>query len=569
LILADPATSHYRFLVRARRRASGHEVFREAGLAGTLNIRQATGLMSVLLTVAAFGWSPARASASSSYPVVLCGLAGAGLGQEMTFSASPGSRIAGRFSGCAPGRKGPGIVVFSRGRAHGRAAGAFVLTAPTGLSFTGLEWSGEFQALGGWSAMWRGLPATGPASALSRRADCGYGGFVQMCKSGPRSWQGSFPQPMHEIQLGIFCHARRCSARSPLADFGHPGFLRIARAVVTVTDPQDQPILSPSGSLWQTGDPWISATSAPAGGWSVRVSASDPAGVCGLRAFISATGAPAGSALDAATAGDVQPDDTSLLPCGAATVRPLTWSPASLADLANGAYALSVQATNPAGGQANQQIPFQIDNQPPPGVTGLKAALPSGPDGWSPTPDFDLSWTVPADLPGPQSPVLSALTAVCDRAGTGCTGAVMQPIAQTIASVGVPVGAAPGVYEARVTTTDQAGNVSGPQWATLKYDPSAPSAVSLGPSRPSTVGMAQLNIPETVAATAGPSGVYGYQVTIDSPPSGGVSGVNCFGSYDISNLTTGTHTLYARAFSGAGVAGPVSQVVLNVDRGQP
>jgi hypothetical protein len=144
-----------------------------------------------------------------------------------------------------------------------------------------------------------------------------------------------------------------------------------------------------------------------------------------------------------------------------------------------------------------------------------------------------------------------------------------DPPTATSATVDLPAGTGPGIAQARLSATDSAGNVGAGSDPQLLYDPTAPSTVSFGPSRPSTLGQAQLQIPETLSATAGPSGVYGYQVSVDAAPTGDMSQVQSFGSYDLQNLTTGTHVIYARAFSGAGVPGPVGQITVTVDRDQP
>lgn len=397
-------------------------------------------------------------------------------------------------------------------------------------------------------------------------SDCGKGSWSVDCKSWPTSWSGSFA-PSRAIDLALSCHAARCRAGDGLADQGHAGFALVRRAVLTVTDPRDQPGLAVSGSLVSAAGTWISGVADGAGPWTVRVSASDPAGICGLRASIVPAGGSPGSAV-AEFSRDHRVHSSWLLPCGRAVGRSLFWAP-ELAGLANGSYVLVVSASNPAGGTGTRSFDFELDNQPPPAIGTLAVASPAGPTGWSASRTFDLSWATLGDLSGPQSPLATVSSEVCDATGGGCGAASSQPVSPTGASVQIPSGAPAGVYEAGVWITDQAGNQGQPAWGALRYDPGPPSAVVFGPSRPAVLGHAQLQVPETLSATAGPSGVYGYEVTVDTSPTGGVGQVNSFGSYDLSNLTSGVHTIYARAFSGAGVPGPVASVQVDVDRSAP
>lgn len=124
------------------------------------------GLVSLVVGASLALALPALADASSSYPVVLCG-SGTGAGSDAMFwHTTPG--VNGHFTACGSSRRGPGWEVVSQGRrqVRGGLSGGFRVTAPAGLSFTGLSWGGEFEGLGGWSAKWRAVPVPGGGHAF-------------------------------------------------------------------------------------------------------------------------------------------------------------------------------------------------------------------------------------------------------------------------------------------------------------------------------------------------------------------------------------------------------------------
>ncbi len=191
-----------------------------------------------------------------------------------------------------------------------------------------------------------------------------------------------------------------------------------------------------------------------------------------------------------------------------------------------------------------------------------------GPSGWSSSPDFTLSWTGQPDYPGPQSPISTTNVSV---AGVSSS---QQSASQTTANVAV--GSSAGGHSASVWEQDQAGNQASPQSVALYYDPSKPSAPSFGPARATWIGASGAQLPETLSATAGgPSGVYGYSVSVDGTPSTSWHSANVKAdgggnaSFSISSLTDGVYQLCAVAFSGAGVAGPQACTTIRIDRQPP
>jgi hypothetical protein len=191
-----------------------------------------------------------------------------------------------------------------------------------------------------------------------------------------------------------------------------------------------------------------------------------------------------------------------------------------------------------------------------------------GPLGWSSSPNFTLSWTGQADLPGAQSPITTTNVSV------GGVSSSQQSASQTTANVAVGSGA--GGYTASVWEQDQAGNQAGPQSVALYYDPHGPTAPTFGPTRPAWIGSNQASVPESLSASAGgPSGVYGYSVAVDGHASTDWhqvnvrAGVGGAGSFDVSSLSDGVHQLCAAAFSGSGVAGPEACTTIRIDREAP
>jgi hypothetical protein len=374
-----------------------------------------------------------------------------------------------------------------------------------------------------------------------------------------------------EVGFAIWCHAASCPPNDQQSMFGPAGSANVYSAVIQVNEP-NAPSVSAGGNLWGANNTWISGTAPPPGGWNLSYGASDPAGVCALHPLLVDQG---GNWAQWDFSNDWTPDFTGAAPCGQSS-RGYSWSPA-IGSLANGLYYLHVQATNPADAQngnnyvADQAVALYVDNDPPPPVAGLSASSSAmGPLGWSSSPTFNLGWTGQQDYAGAQSPVTTTNLSVC---GSSCVS-WQQAASQTTAQPTVPGGA--GGYTMSVWEQDQAGNQASPQSIALYYDSNPPGAPAFGPSRPSWIGADRVSVPETLAAAAGgPSGIYAYQVTVDRAPSGDWHQANVRadsgggGSFDIFKLADGVHTLEAQAFSGAGVAGPVSKTTIRIDRQPP
>ena len=465
-----------------------------------------------------------------------------------------------------PKGSGDGLQVWSHnGTAGGGHAGGWWFEAPADTSIVGLAWGGEFSAWGGWVSHWS-TQSDGSDDLGGAGIDCG----STSCNTGPGEVATSVAvNDASQVGFAAWCHASTCPANSSSSTFGPAASANVFFAQITVNE-QNEPSLSASGNLWAANGQWTSGVAAPPGGWTLNYGGSDPAGVCVLHPLLVNS---AGGWVQWDFSNDWSPDFTQPSPCGP-TSRGYSWSPA-LGSLANGLYYLHVQATNPADVQngnnyvADAAIPLYIDNQPPPPVTGLAAnSAGMGPLGWSSSRSFTLSWTGQADYPGPQSPITTTNVSI------GGVSSWQQSASQNTATASV--GSAAGAYSASVWEQDQAGNQASPQSVALYYDPNAPSAPAFGPARPGWIGSSEANVSESLSASAGgPSGVYGYAVSVDGQPSTDwhQATVHADGAgnatFALSSLPDGVHQLCAIAFSGAGVGGPEGCTTIRIDRQPP
>jgi hypothetical protein len=500
--------------------------------------------------------SDARAN---TYPVYICGSGG---WNAMAFGTNNSVQTA-NAQNCSGGvGGGNGLQVWSRGSAASGSTGAgYWLQAPGGTSITYLTYTGDFSAWDGWVSNWatnedgsgdpwpyRDCPTTD-----CDESDGGIGGGSAVSVGVSNA---------SVIGFGIWCHAASCAVNDSSSWYGPAASANVYSATVEINE-QNAPSVSVGGNIWGANNTWISGA---AQGWTDSASASDPAGVCILHPYILNSG---GALVWGDWSQDVTPNWSSTTPCGANS-RGYSGS-LPIASLANGAYTLNLDATNPSDAANGNNYYFRqaatlyVDNQPPPPVASLSAhSATMGPLGWSPSPTFSVQWIGQPDYPGPQSPITTANLDLC---GPSCV-LQRQTASQTTASVAVPWGA--GSYPVYVWEQDQAGNQGQQQAATLDYDPNPPGAPTLGPARPTWIGADQVSVPETISAAAGgPSGIYGYQVAVDGSPTGDWHAKNSSGTFDISGLSDGVHTLEVRAFSGAGVSGPVSTTTIRIDRQPP
>jgi hypothetical protein len=552
----------------------------EATATGRHNVSRTVMLVLVTLTVLAGSlmapathWLPPSLASltarifvsdarANTYPVYICG---SGDWHAMAFSANDYVRTA-SAQNCSGGvGGGNGLQVWSTNGAAAASTGAgYWLQAPAGTAITYLTYAGDFSALNGWVSNWA-TNENGSGDPASW-ADCPITGCDQTdggVGSGNPVSVGVANASV--IGFGIWCHAASCAPNNSLSWFGPAGSANVYSAAVDINE-QNSPGVSVGGNIWGENNTWISGTAPPSGGWTDSASASDPAGVCILHPYILNSG---GGLVWGDWSQDVTPNWRSTTPCGASS-RGYSGS-LPIASLANGAYTLNLDATNPSDAANGnnyyfrQGVTLYVDNQPPPPVASLSArSAATGPLGWSSSPAFTVQWVGQPDYSGPQSPIT---TADLDLCGPSCVFQ-QQTASQTTAGVSVPWGA--GSYPVYVWEQDQAGNQGQQQAATLDYDPNAPGAPSLGPVRPTWVGADQVSVPETFSASAGgPSGIYGYETAVDGSPTGDWHSKNSGASFDISGLSDGVHTLEVRAFSGAGVPGPVSTTTIRIDRQPP
>ncbi len=126
-----------------------------------------------------------------------------------------------------------------------------------------------------------------------------------------------------------------------------------------------------------------------------------------------------------------------------------------------------------------------------------------------------------------------------------------------------------GAHTVKAWSVDNAGNVGQPVTAEAMVDPNPPGAPAFGPAR-GWIDATQIKDPETISAqSGGPSGISGYEVAVDSQPTGNPANINSAGSFNISALADGTHQLCAIAYSGAYVAGPSACTTIKINRNPP
>jgi hypothetical protein len=249
----------------------------------------------------------------------------------------------------------------------------------------------------------------------------------------------------NEIGFGLWCHAANCPANSPSSIFGPAGSANVYWADITVDEPYP-PSLSAQGSLWPSNG-WVSVAN---GGGSLLFNASDPAGVCDVRAVITDLAGNWQQANDQL----VGPDFSQGRPC---PDRPGYWWSPNVAALADGRYDLFVQADNPAGMWRSAVVGLAVDNSPPSiGITSQPAAR------WYNTPQH-VTWSA-SDSPSGVSGL-----ACSDGGGAGSATHTMTVSAQ-------------GVSTVTCNAIDNASNWGTPASTTIYLDYQTPSVSFDGPS---------------------------------------------------------------------------------------
>jgi hypothetical protein len=289
---------------------------------------------------------------ANPYTVDVCNPNAGNANNAMSFSANDYVQITNKLW-CNGVAKSAGVQTWSTGQGSGADAGAWWFYAPAGTTITGLAYTADFSAWGGWVSNWAtemngtGEPAPGGdcSSTSCNKSDGGVDGGAGV-SAGVNSTLLGF---------GIWCHAASCPANSGSSTFGPAGSANVYEASITVEDP-GPPSLSAGGNLWGLpANQWIAGNN-----WTLSFGASDPAGPCELQAVIVNS---AGATVLSDTSGDISPNDTEAAPCGAAS-RTLSWMP-DIASLPTGTYSLHIQSNDPAGMSSPDAVEqLNVDNHP-------------------------------------------------------------------------------------------------------------------------------------------------------------------------------------------------------------
>jgi hypothetical protein len=263
------------------------------------------------------------------------------------------------------------------------------------------------------------------------------------------------------LQLGV-----RCTVASPTGVCINGGTLHSVEAVlygatVTIDDPQPPVAGALSGTL--VGSGWLRGTK------TIAMTGSDATGIQSL--VLTRDG---GTAVRTDTKSC---DYTQTTPCASPGSQVgSVWADVDTSALSDGTHAL-VGTAKDAAGNTSQTAPtmIQTDNTAPTAPTGLTGA--DGAGVWSAQAARSLSWSLPG---GQASPISGATLKLCPPAG-GCTTAA----ADSTTSDGITL-ASPGVYTGSVYLADEAGNQDSANASTftLRYDPGAPPAPTLGAPQP-------------------------------------------------------------------------------------
>ena len=469
-------------------------------------------LLAMCLTVVV----PAVARAGT-YPVYVCG----GPQQNNALGFSENTNHVSDAQWCG----GAGIQVWSNSSVSGGQAGGWWVSSPPGTTITQISSQYKVSAWNGWVAHWA-TNQNGAGDPYPGSWDC------QNTNCDLETTGGDMAAPVPnatEIGFAIWCHASSCPANDSASWFGPAASDNVYDATITIEDPSPPSFTGDQGSLTLRPS-WVSAVDAPAGGWYLSSSASDPAGVCGFEVSV-------GSEQDQA---NVSPNYTYPGPCGA-TSRPTTFylNPCALPD---GSYVLSESASNPAGmvgyGPMNGQT-VNIDCTPP--TTGV-ASSPSG-SRWYSTAQ-QVTFVGSDNFSG-----VGSLS--CNDGSHGGSSYTETLNAQ-------------GTDTATCEAIDNAANAGNAVSATVHLDFQQPTVSFSGPSQSEWLSGAQTVTPTGSEAQA-LSGIASVACTVD----GGQADVTTGASQPIHINSDGTHTISCTATTGAGVKGPAATYTVHIDSQPP
>ena len=254
------------------------------------------------------------------------------------------------------------------------------------------------------------------------------------------------------VRIEARCGAGSCT-RNGVAS------IHLRNVDVRVRDDTPPSLSRGRGALW-TSDQWLSGTQ------PVGFDANDGAGV-------QQTAAEVDSQTPIAQAAGC--DYTYMSPCPQQSFDKTI----ATQGYADGPHTLTLTATDAAGNPSSVARTIYIDNSPPDPPQNVAVV---GGDGWRPSNDFTVSWTLDPTTVG--APVAGAEWDLCPVPATSgaCThGSATGADLASVSHIALP---APGAYTLKLWLRDSAGNqdqrLSAPP-VTLRYDDASPSAAFLGP----------------------------------------------------------------------------------------
>jgi hypothetical protein len=360
---------------------------------------------------------------------------------------------------CTPVGKGTqGMItgnVVRSGRVKLGAQSGFVLDAPPGTRFAGLQWAGDWRRRDcRYTLQFYAWRPDGPAtSVFHRRANrrCPRPGHSQASQRKRRKGDTSYPGIAGATKL-IQRAVCLGSSRKPFCSARGANWIGTYEAKVTVAD-----FSLPAVGVVQD-NPFTQGAWVKAGAYTTSYNVSDNVGVKSAQAIVGG-----------------QVGEESARPCDFSRPVPCGNEPGQVAiktgELAEGTRQLQVRAVDAADNvNVSGAVTVRIDNSAP-------AAAPltlEGGDGWRATNSFAVSWVNPDE--GDRAPIAAAHWRLC-RAGTSQCTTGSQPGAGVarLADLKVPE---PGEYDLQVVREDAAGNRNdayASEPVRLRWDPDAPT----------------------------------------------------------------------------------------------
>lgn len=431
-----------------------------------------------LLIVAAIAANAATPTGAlgATYVVTACDVAPDGFTNDSwTYSES----VAGRFdhaSGCSdpPGGEYAGLYLRDTlnigTNAPSGTSAYWTFAAPATTTISAITYSRHLRTFGddGWRAEL--LADNSPLEV------CQTSGIETQCDRGTTGGASVSFSGLIAAQLQV---GGRCAPQAPATSCTHGGTLHrlittIYGASVTLSDTTFPSVSTMGGSI-------------AAGGWlrgpqTVTASGSDATGVSRLELL-------EGSA---ALRDDQRSCDyTKPAPCtNPGGQVDASWAPLNTATLTDGSHLLRVRVRDAAGNATeSSSISIDTDNTAPAAPVSLAAG---GGSAWSPTATRALAWALPS---GQAAPITGAIVTSCLAVSCTTTAAPST----TSASVELP---SPGEWTAAVHLADEAGNTDQANAATvtLRYDPDAPAAPTLGGPQPGqTSSFPSFSVPITIS----------------------------------------------------------------------